>query len=117
MCKLGKPFQFCLNNGGKLAEIENEEDMEEIKDFLDLVNIDDDFKRYWIGLTDRDREVTFQWYSRKMPLAFANWNFGQPDGNDAEDEDCVCLDYNDRKGRWSDIKCSKSNYVALCQSK
>ncbi len=57
---------------------------------------------YWVGLSDRDSEGTFEWVTRE-PLSFTNWAEGEP--NDfGTGEDVTAI-------RWN-VECEDSNCVS-----
>ena len=68
-------------------------------------------QRYWIGLTDADREGTFTWIDGQA-LAASYWAEDQP--NDNDDADCVVTDP-DWYGRWNDQPCGRQ-YAVICEA-
>lgn len=68
------------------------------------------WQRYWIGLTDRAREGTFNWVDGQ-PLALGFWADGQP--NNLGESDCVIAE-TDTYGRWNDAPCDEAHAV-ICE--
>ena len=66
--------------------------------------------RKWIGLTDSNTEMTFEWID-DSELLYTNWRPGEP--NEAGSEDCV--EIWDVTGVWNDKSCGVSNHI-ICQS-
>ena len=71
--------------------------------------------RYWIGLTDKEREGDWQWINTPKQGSSIHWASGQPnDGGSGGNEDCG--EIGDRWGPWetNDVPCSTS-YYAICE--
>jgi len=105
--------EFCINEGGKLAEPKSDTDMSEI-DYL--VKQTKGFS-FWIGLSDYCNEGTFTWKSDGSSLEYSNWKENEP--NDyLDNEDCVQLNHD---SQWNDLRCLTDStaigniMTALCQ--
>jgi hypothetical protein len=59
-------------------------------------------KRWWIGLSDREKESHFEWYDGAL-VEITYWSRGEPD-NDACNQDCAALKA-DSGGKWHDTHC------------
>jgi hypothetical protein len=130
-------FQFCSENGGKLAEISHGLDMSIVKLFLN--GLDPHGKHlYWIGLRAEQNEGDFVWSGTNALVTFTNWNEGEPNNNNSNKnnnntnsninnrknkdnnikgghENCVHLESGQLNRRWSIRNCDSSFLFALCQ--
>ena len=97
----------CVGLEGDLVSIDNEKEMEFIK------NISSKFRFFelWIGLNDRLKEDQFVW-SDGTPFnrfwSYNNWNYGEP--NNSGNEDCVVL----HKLKWNDLSCFRTIFY-ICE--
>ncbi|XP_077185447.1 hepatic lectin-like isoform X2 [Paroedura picta] len=67
--------------------------------------------RYWMGLTDRDREGTWRWVDGSdYNTGFMHWKPGEPN-NDGHGEDCAHVWGN---GEWNDVYCTYFCYY-ICE--
>ncbi|XP_066295929.1 sushi, von Willebrand factor type A, EGF and pentraxin domain-containing protein 1-like isoform X2 [Branchiostoma lanceolatum] len=70
--------------------------------------------RYWIGLTDREREGTWSWTDGRPLGPFTSWAVGEP--NNAGNEDCVVYGAHPSiRNKWNDVPCSL-RYRFICQT-
>ena len=69
-------------------------------------------KAFWLGLTDQQRENTFQWEDG-TDLSYSYWGRNEPDYKWLRG-DCVELRM-DRDGDWNDDHCSSKGIFPLCQ--
>jgi len=106
--------EFCLKQGGYLAEPRSKSDT---KTVASLLPSDQGFN-FWIGLTDYCEEGKFKWKSDGSEVTeYKNWQKYQPDNTD-ENEDCVHID---KENQWNDRRClsretaSGDVMTALCQ--
>ena len=104
--------EFCLNNNGRLIEIENEDKMNIINNEIGK----GDFAAvwgFWLGLTDKANEGQWRWTESGKSLAYSNWLSGQPD-NYGRKQHCALIYishendiiYNWTKGKWDDENCN-----------
>lgn len=93
----------CLGLEGDLVSIENEREIEFIK------NLTSNLKNhlYWIGLNDRLKEGEFVW-SDGTPFEYDDWRYGEP--NNVGNEDCARLS----RDKWNDQPC-RLNYHYICE--
>eukprot|EP00058_Branchiostoma_floridae_P028490 XP_002613981.1 hypothetical protein BRAFLDRAFT_118457 [Branchiostoma floridae] len=69
--------------------------------------------RYWIGLTDREKEGTWSWTDGRPLGPFSSWADGEP--NNAGNEDCVVYAAHPSvRDMWNDVPCSL-RYRFICQ--
>ena len=66
-----------------------------------------------MGMTDRSEEGGFVW-SDGSPVAYVNWNDGEP--NNAGEEDCVVIFPDEGTGVWNDVPCNIRSR-AVCEKK
>nr|XP_047145915.1 uncharacterized protein LOC105843863 isoform X2 [Hydra vulgaris] len=101
-------YSLCLNYGGNLLSVANEEENLFIKNQLQ----DDTIKNqnFWIGLNDQRNENTFEW-SDSTPTLIYNWIPNEPN-NDKGNEDCVIAN----SVGWYDIPCD-SQFGFICKTK
>ncbi|XP_078594587.1 uncharacterized protein LOC144872390 isoform X2 [Branchiostoma floridae x Branchiostoma japonicum] len=99
----------CEDDGGMLAMPQDQA----IDNFLiNLRSALNPYVRYWIGLSDREKEGTWIW-ADGQPLTFSSWAIGEP--NSAGDEDCVVYAAHPTvRDKWNDIPCNLP-YRFICQ--
>ncbi|MCP4132262.1 MAG: hypothetical protein GY754_14925 [bacterium] len=106
-------FDKCKATGGHLVVIDNQSEMNAIKEIL--CSQWGFSGNLWIGLNDIEREGLWQWASGELPT-YGNWRSGQPDnkkGDSKDGEDCV--EWYSDNGTWNDRSCNhKRGY--LCKS-
>jgi hypothetical protein len=87
----------CARLGGDLWVVDDEAEQLAVSGPV----IANDFRDYWIGLTDADAETTFVWIDGS-DSTYTNWAGGEP--NDAfANEDCVQMRVD---GLWNDNDCA-----------
>lgn len=98
---------LCRLYGGYLAEIDNEQELNFIQNFL----INSSAKHYvYIGGTDEEQERTWVYRRNGKPLSYFHWAPGSPSG-----QDCLMLDHRNRFFM-NDIECLSSQwYHFLCE--
>ncbi|VDI77320.1 Hypothetical predicted protein [Mytilus galloprovincialis] len=107
----------CKGQGGNLASIETEEENNYLKYVAKLIP----GVSYWIGLSDRKTEGSFQWISSQQ-LTFTDWYQGPPIQPDDKtiyfqntwDADCVLLNQ-EHSYQWSDETCDQIGAYAICE--
>ncbi|MPC81309.1 Collectin-12 [Portunus trituberculatus] len=67
---------------------------------------------YWIGAEDRDKEDQWVDSNTGLPLAYKNFQSGQPDDYGTDGEDCVVLI---SWGSWNDFSCGSAAHGYLCE--
>ncbi|XP_035613648.2 CD209 antigen-like protein 2 [Oncorhynchus keta] len=95
----------CQEFGADLVIINSKEEQVFINGLYQTKN------NVWIGLTDSVTEGTWKWVDG-TPLTTANWERGQPNGNNGTDQDCGEI-WN-HSGLWNDEKCSIKN-KGICE--
>jgi hypothetical protein len=74
---------------------------------------------FWIGLSDRitdagnDPAGPWLWVT-STPHAYSGWDGGQPNGNGAEDQDCIEFVVG-AGGGWADDVCEDANNHYICE--
>nr|XP_046224287.1 CD209 antigen-like protein A [Oncorhynchus gorbuscha] len=98
----------CQEFGADLVIINSKEEQVFINGLYQTKN------NVWIGLTDSVTEGTWKWVDG-TPLTTANWERGQPNGNNGTDQDCGEFVYHPTsQGWWNDEKCSnKQNWTMV----
>ncbi|KAH8240877.1 hypothetical protein KR026_006638, partial [Drosophila bipectinata] len=99
-----KAIQLCLDKGGQLAVIQNEEELKAISAKLD------EGSSYWLDINDLAYEGQFESWASGKKTPYLKWYHGEPN-NVNDDEDCVFL----KNQEMSDIHCYSSLYY-ICQS-
>merc|ERR1711970_283435 len=100
---------WCREQGGHLAEIYSQEEMDIVKDLLQR----DSKSNFWLGL-ESPRE---KWYTSRQQLGYSNWAQSEPNGY--FNERCTIL-WNKRDFAWADWNCGnkrdrQTEFKALCQ--
>lgn len=86
--------EFCASRNGKLAEVANSEEQKAIEQLL----AEGKYEYYWLGLTDCEKEGTFEWTSGTA-LSYSNWNTGEPSNSDGAENWVMIYKEN---GKWND---------------
>ena len=108
--------QFCINNGGKLAESLTIEENNEIEFYLANKEMGPDFNsEYWIGLTDQVIKGSFVWTSTGQVANFTNWLNGEPKLENDTDANCAKLSRQIQDRKWNVFSCQQEIALALCQ--
>jgi len=100
---------WCVKEGGRLAEIYSQEEMNVVKDLVKR----DSYSNFWIGL----ESPMNAWYTSKQTLDYSNWAQSEPNGY--FNERCTIL-WNKRDFAWADWNCGnkkdqQTEFKALCQ--
>ncbi|KAI8491947.1 hypothetical protein Bbelb_303200 [Branchiostoma belcheri] len=95
----------CKLNGGTLAMPKDTA----TNNFLISLTKHFDFRFFWFGLHDLDKEGSFQWIDGTALGGFNWWNVGEP--NNCNIEDCAHYHW---QGKWNDVDCSWKLYF-FCQ--
>ena len=110
----------CKGKGGKLVEIDSEEEQVALNQEIKKRGYRNSSRRmnFWMGLTDAETEGDWRLASNGLKPTFLSWHNSEP--NDDEGEDCAWF-----KGglkSWYDIECTKTfntvndfNLYALCE--
>ena len=70
--------------------------------------------RFWIGLTDDEREGQWKWLDAHTPPTFKDWAPNEPNSW-APVDDCAAMAKDDPyHGRWIDEACNM-NYLPICE--
>ncbi|GFN80003.1 macrophage mannose receptor 1-like [Plakobranchus ocellatus] len=73
------------------------------------------YHHYYIGLHDKETEITWRWLNETETATYTNWGYGQPNNlkfySQKYDQDCAEL-Y--RHGRWNDIWCDRQQ-AYICE--
>ncbi|XP_051962429.1 CD209 antigen-like protein E [Xyrauchen texanus] len=83
--------RYCIQKGADLLIINHKNE----QDFLKKFSGED---KFWIGLTDTEKEVTWKWVNGSA-LTSGFWKSGQPDGQ--RQENCALTE----SSRWHDYPC------------
>ncbi|XP_062596421.1 hepatic lectin-like [Saccostrea cucullata] len=106
----------CKQFGAKLVEIETKEENDFLKQRISIYDDESlsyhEYKKFWIGGTDRNREGSFFWASTGSSLTFTDWDRGEPNDEDSV-EDCIEIStFQTRTGTWNDNNCAlKYHYI------
>ncbi|XP_034743949.1 C-type lectin domain family 4 member E-like [Etheostoma cragini] len=89
----------CKNRGADLAVVNNKEEQAFINSFKRIL---------WIGLTDRDKEGTWNWVDGSVLSSPMFWESGQPSVIfNGQKEDCVnTYFFNNMYASWNDENCA-----------
>jgi len=70
----------------------------------------------FIGLSDETVEGAFVWVDG-TPLAFSNWEAGEPNNGNGNNEDCAIIAGSRAEKKWDDRPCAGTSgtYSVLCQ--
>ncbi|XP_038065741.1 fibropellin-3-like [Patiria miniata] len=96
----------CQSDGANLVSIHSKDESNFIFDHMGYSR-----GRFWIGLTDQEREGFFKW-SDGTKLDFINWSPRIPDN--AGNEDCAHIDSVYFGSQWSDVWCGQI-YGYVCK--
>uniref|UniRef100_A0A674AJA7 C-type lectin domain-containing protein n=1 Tax=Salmo trutta TaxID=8032 RepID=A0A674AJA7_SALTR len=96
--------QDCVERGADLVIINSKEE----QTFLTNLN-----KRFWIGLTDKDKEGTWKWMGG-TPLTTTYWMGKNPDKKMVED--CAEISIGPVEGNWKDLSCA-THLNWICEQK
>uniref|UniRef100_A0A8C4FEB8 C-type lectin domain-containing protein n=1 Tax=Dicentrarchus labrax TaxID=13489 RepID=A0A8C4FEB8_DICLA len=106
----------CRQKGGDLVQIDSREEQLKVRE---KINYDED--KFWIGLTDSEKEGTWLWVDGS-PLneSLTFWNGSEPDnwaGYNPDGADCVMMG---EKAGAPDLKCwfdesCKYTYRSICE--
>ncbi|XP_064619008.1 G-protein coupled receptor GRL101-like [Lineus longissimus] len=103
-----KARDLCIISGGYLVSINDQKEMEFIHYTLTTLTKQLD-NRFYIGLSDREREGSWTWEDGS-PVTFSAWSvsgeFAQPDGSQTEDCTMILLNNIYSFNQWHDIPCS-----------
>ncbi|XP_077861872.1 von Willebrand factor-like isoform X1 [Saccoglossus kowalevskii] len=67
---------------------------------------------YWLGITDKNHEGTFTYYSNDEALNFIHWDVNEPN-NELGNENCV--EVWKLNGLWNDVDCMLKRANAICE--
>ena len=103
-----KANDHCKGVGGKLVEIETEEENTALVEEIKKKGIKD--KNFWMGLTDRTSEGDWIFETTSLEPSYKNWDDGEPNDPDdgQHDEDCAQI-WNKERLTWSDVPCDKDD--------
>ena len=101
--------KHCEGIGGKLVEIDSEEENTALVEEINRRRGDSKpVKSFWIGLTDLEKEADWRLASSGLKPSYLNWYKDQPN-NKWGNEDCarirIGLDPH-WKDTWSDVNCN-----------
>nr|ATE51203.1 C-type lectin [Portunus trituberculatus] len=107
-------MEACEHKGGRIAVPQNSEENLEL---ISLVTTEASRSlyepySYWIGAEDRDKEDQWVDSNTGLPLAYKNFQSGQPDDYGTDGEDCVVLI---SWGSWNDFSCGSAAHGYLCE--
>ncbi|XP_054707983.1 macrophage mannose receptor 1-like [Uloborus diversus] len=110
-----KALEFCRNEGGSLATIDNQDVQNFVVTFFILGNVTEVANGVWIGLHDRVTEGKYEW-SDATEVNFTNWSPHEPSGDRYGDEDCANIQFHPNRniGTWNDFPCGRE-MPFLCQ--
>ena len=94
---------YCKGEGGKLVEIESEEENKALVEVIKRREFKD--RNFWIGLTDRKSEGDWRLESSGLRPLYKNWGSSEPDGGHNEN----CAQIWNKYLTWSDVPCDIDN--------
>ena len=112
---------FCKRTGGKLVEINSDEENRAIVDEIQRKGYRDRKMYFWMGLTDLSEEGIWKLVSSCENASYLNWDKRtgvEPDNYGEQGEGCAylrsggCADW-DHSG-WADLDCSKNGVIIQC---
>ncbi|XP_061171045.1 low affinity immunoglobulin epsilon Fc receptor-like [Saccostrea echinata] len=115
----------CLQYGAKLVEIETKQENDFLKQRIRIYDEDllkqnittySEYKKFWIGGTDKIIEGRFVWASTGNLLSFTDWDAILMEPNDrGGNEDCIEISsFPTRRGIWNDANCAAEFYF-ICE--
>ncbi|XP_047434292.1 CD209 antigen-like protein E [Mugil cephalus] len=90
----------CLQRGADLVIIDTKEEQDFTRQFNKLT---------WIGLIRDKRNRIWKWVDG-TPLTKSYWGFGEPNGFEGKNEDCVEIRFHESVNSWNDIPCEDQNF-------
>ena len=114
---------YCKRSGGKLVEINSDEENRAIVDEINRRGYRDRKMYFWMGLTDLSEEGIWKLVSSCENASYLNWDKRtgvEPDNYGEQGEGCAflrsggCADW-DHSG-WADLDCSKDRVFIQCGS-
>ena len=104
---------YCEGEGGKLVEIDSEEENTALVDEINKKGYTDRSMNFWIGLTDLENEGDWRLASNGMKASHLNWAHNQPN-NKGGNENCarikiLPLPLLSSADTWSDIFCNSTD--------
>ncbi len=101
----------CSNLGGHLVTINSAEEQKTLETFM--TNNKSTVRRYWIGLSDSEREGDWSHWITGEPVTYSNWSKGEPNNGDEKGQDCgsISAESNEfaKLGQWDDVNNNADN--------
>ena len=124
---IGEARNICEDFGGYVVEIDTQEELNFVKDFLNRAEVPvrtiytwperDVYSdvSVWLGASDEDKEGDFYWKHGDTAVEFSDWANGGPNraGGRHREKDCSVMDGNN-DWKWNDVKCYEESAV-LCE--
>ena len=88
---------YCESQGGQLATIENQEQMDTITALLE----ENQVKTVWLGATNFSEGDDFQWLTGE-PVQFAAWAIGEPNNESGEEHYLMMYQKGEEGWVWND---------------
>ena len=102
----------CARIGGKLVEINSEEENTALMEEINNRRRGDSF---WIGLTDLEKEGDWRLASNGLKPSYLNWHEDQPNNVGAK-EHCARISSWKEMDKWFDTDCnSDKGYPGICE--
>ncbi|XP_033758889.1 perlucin-like protein [Pecten maximus] len=110
--------EFCQLKGAYLAEIRGNRENEFVKSEMRKIRKAEhprDFRSYFIGGTDRDREGVWIWVRTGERIAYKDFAPSEPNNGRGEGfEDCLMM-FGEQDFLWNDDRCT-STYFGVCKT-
>ena len=104
--------EHCNNEGGKLVEIDSEEENTALVDEINRRGYSDRNMHFWIGLNELEVDGDWRLASNGLEPTYLNWHAGEP--NEEGSEHCARLRIGPSpywRDTWSDVGCSVTSII------
>ncbi|XP_062613584.1 C-type lectin lectoxin-Thr1-like [Saccostrea cucullata] len=104
---------WCFDTGGKLAEIETEDENTFIRNsIISARSANKITDGVWVGGTDQETEGVWKWASTNTNINFTFWAQGEPNDFRGNED---CLEFAEDKGWWWNDNNCEATMSFLCE--